>query len=49
MEKTAHQIWKVLEKKSFTAIPEKRKLERKKKNSLKYNKEENINIFIAKL
>ena len=47
--KTAHQIWKVLEK-SFTASPEKRKLEIKNKiNSLKYNEEEDINIFIAKL
>ena len=47
--KTAHQIWITLEK-SFTMSPEKRKLEIKSKiNNLKYNEEDDINIFIAKL
>ena len=47
--KIAHQIWKVLEK-FLTASPEKRKLEIKNKiNSLKYNEEEDSNVFIIKL
>jgi len=47
--KTAHQIWTTLEK-SFTMSPEKRKWEIKNKiNNLKYNEEDDINIFIAKL
>ena len=47
--KTAHQIWTTLEK-SFTMSPEKWKLEIKNKiNYMKFNEEDDINIFIAKL
>ena len=47
--KTANQIWSILEK-SFTTSPEKRKLELKRKiNSLKFNEDEDINIFMATL
>jgi len=47
--KTAHQIWTTLVN-SFTMSPEKRKLEIKNKiNNIKYNEEDDINIFIAKL
>ncbi|OUM59573.1 hypothetical protein PIROE2DRAFT_63684 [Piromyces sp. E2] len=47
--KTAFQVWKILER-SFTASPEKRKIEIKNKiNNLKYNEDEDINIFLAKL
>jgi len=45
--KTSFQIWKIL-KASFTMNPERQKLEIKNKiNNLKYNEDEDINIFIA--
>jgi len=47
--KTAFETWKTLEK-SFTVSHERRCIEIKKKlNSLKYNEEQDINIFIATL
>jgi len=47
--KTAYEIWSILEK-SFTRNPERRKLEiRNKINSLKFDEEQDINIFIANL
>ena len=47
--KTAHQVWKLLEK-SFTKSKESRKLELKKKlNELKFEEELDINIFMADL
>jgi len=47
--KTSFQIWKIL-KASFTMNPERQKLEIKNKiNNLKYNEDEDINIFIATL
>ena len=47
--KTAHQVWKLLEK-SFTKSKESRKLELKKKlNELKFEEEQDINIFMADL
>eukprot|EP00833_Pecoramyces_ruminatium_P007690 jgi/Orpsp1_1/1181722/evm.model.c7180000078315.1 len=47
--KTAYQVWNILEK-SFTINPEKRKMEIINKiNNLKYNEEEDINIFLATL
>jgi len=47
--KTAFQTWKILEH-SFTRSPERRKLEIQNKiNNLKYNEDQDINIFMAKL
>ena len=47
--KTSYQIWKLLEK-SFTKSNESRKLELKKKlNELKFDEEQDINIFVADL
>jgi len=48
--KTAFHTWEILEK-SFTTSSEKRTLEIKKIkiNNMKYNENEDINIFIAKL
>jgi len=47
--KTAFHTWEILEK-SFTTSSEKRTLEIKNKiNNMKYNEDEDINIFIAKL
>eukprot|EP00833_Pecoramyces_ruminatium_P003861 jgi/Orpsp1_1/1177893/evm.model.c7180000063233.1 len=47
--KTAHQIWKLLEK-SFTKSIETRKMELKEKlNDLKYEEEQDIHIFMADL
>jgi len=47
--KTAFETWKTLGK-SFTVSHERRCMEIKKKlNSLKYNEEQDINIFIATL
>jgi len=47
--KTAFQTWSILEK-SFTVGPEKRKLDIMNKiNNLRFNEDEDINIFYAKL
>jgi len=47
--KTAYEIWQILNR-SFTRSTERRKLEIKNKiNNLKYNEDEDINIFIATL
>ena len=47
--KTAFQVWEILSK-SFTRSPERRKLEIKNKiNNLKFNEDDDINIFIATL